>query len=99
MRGSGAAGIAAEADVCLLLIQIGKLVSREEHLNGSALPWHSRDKAVSFQRQNHLMHTWRCDLEIPLHFSLGRRTPVELCVVVDEGEILALFLRGLFFHG
>ena len=36
-------------------------------------------------------------LEVPLHVSLGRRTPVHLGVVVDEREVLPLFTREAHF--
>ena len=42
------------------------------------------------------MYRWWGYSEVPLHVSLGRRLTVDLCVVVDEGQVLTLFLSE--FH-
>ena len=50
----------------------------------------SLDESHLLQTQNHLMDCrWRHP-EIALHVSFCRRTPVDLRVVVDEGEVLTL---------
>ena len=41
------------------------------------------------------MHRWRRHPEIALHVSFRRREAVDLRVVVDEGEVLALLRRVL----
>jgi len=52
-----------------------------------------------FERDDHLMHRWCRYREVPLDVGFGRRTTIDLRVVVDEREVLALASRerGLDF--
>ena len=44
------------------------------------------------------MNGGRRDSEVLLHFSLRWRTSVDLAVVINESQILALFARVSFLH-
>jgi hypothetical protein len=60
---------------------------------------HSRspfDEAASLQPEYHVMDRRRRHTEISLHIGLRRRSAVHLFVVVNERQILALFLREGF---
>jgi hypothetical protein len=46
---------------------------------------------VLFESYDHLMDRRRRDSEVCLHICFGRRTAINLCVVVDEGKVLTLF--------
>ncbi len=45
------------------------------------------------QGEDHLMHRRRRHPEVALHFGFRRREAVDLRIVVDEGEVLALIPR------
>src|SRR5689334_15046231 len=68
-------------------------------MDGPGLPGRSLDEAACFERQDHLMHGGRRDSKVLPHFSLRRRTSVDLAVVINESQILTLFVRVSFLHG
>jgi hypothetical protein len=68
-------------------------------MDGPGLPGRSLDEAACFERQDHLMHGGRRDSKVLPHFSLRRRTSVDLAVVINESQILTLFVRVSFIHG
>ena len=61
--------------------------------NGSALPGSFFDEAVALQGLDRLVNRGRGNPEVALQVGLRGRLAVDLCVVIDEGKILALF-RG-----
>jgi len=77
-------------------LQVWKVLAREQKPEGSALPRSSLNVAVGFECDDHLVNRRRADAKVPLHLGLGRRTTVDFAVVVNEGEILALFMRERF---
>ena len=78
------------------LLQVRKFLSREQEPDGSSLPGSSLNEAVRFQGKDHLVNGWWADTKVSLHVGLGRRTAVDLAVVMNEREILSLFLREGF---
>ena len=52
--------------------------------------------AAGLERENHLMNRWRRDVEVPLDVRLRGRAAVDLIVVVNESQVLAL-TRGEVF--
>lgn len=50
------------------------------------------------QLDDHLMNRGGRDLKVSLHVGLSRRAPVDLVVVVNEGEELALPWREVAGH-
>jgi len=67
-------------------------------MDRSGLPGRSLDEPARFERQDHLMHGWRRDSKVLLHFGLRGRASVDFGVVIDEGQVLALFIRIRFLH-
>ena len=59
------------------------------------MPRNPGDKSVLLQSENHLMYRWWCYSKVLLHVGLGRRPTVDLRVVIDKGQVLALFLSKL----
>ena len=53
----------------------------------------SADEACALKSENHLVDGRRCDAEPALDFGLGRGLQVDARVGIDEGQILALFVR------
>jgi hypothetical protein len=66
------------------LDQVQQLVARNQQTDGSSLARQSLDKAMSFERQDHLVYERREDLEVSLHFGLRRWVPVDFSVVVND---------------
>lgn len=62
----------------------------------SALPRYAIDEAVGLHCQHHLVYRWWRNAKVPLHVRLRWCPAVHLRVVVDEGQILALFVRCFF---
>src|SRR3954462_13410409 len=52
--------------------------------------------AEALQREDHLVHGRRGELEMALHVGLGRGTAVDAGIGVDEGQVLPLPLGELF---
>lgn len=57
------------------------------------------DKAVVFERQNHLMDRRRGDAEVALHVGFGGRSSNHLGIGVDKGQVLALLGGEARFGG
>ena len=57
-------------------------------------PWNAFDKSGTVEIENHLVNTWRGNLEESPHISLGRRSPEHLRIGMDEGQVLALLYNG-----
>ena len=74
------------------LDQVRQLVARNQQTDGSSLARCSPDKAMSFERQDHLVYGRRRDVEVLLHFGLRGRAPVDFAVVVNERQVLALLI-------
>jgi len=51
------------------------------------------------ERHNHLMNGWGRDSEVYLHIGFGGRSPVNLRVVIDEGQKLSLPRCVSLCHG
>src|SRR6516162_5661956 len=64
-----------------------------QQLDGPSLSWRSCDEAARFEGQDHLMYGRRRDSKVLLLFGLRRRTSVDLSVVINKSQILALFVR------
>jgi len=71
-------------------LQLWQLLARQQQLERAALAWRPPDESQPLQAQDHLMDRRRRNLEIALHVSFRRRAPVDLRVIVDEGEVLPL---------
>jgi hypothetical protein len=78
------------------LLQVRKILACEEEPEGSSLPGNPLNEAVGFQVEDHLVHRWRAHAKVSLHVGLGRRTAVDPAVVMNEREILPLFVREGF---
>jgi Homeodomain-like domain len=76
----------------------GQVFGGEEHLDAARHPWLAADQAETLQREHHLVHARRADLEMALHVALGRWPAVDPCVGIDEGQALTLPL-GQGFRG
>ena len=81
-----------------LSLQRRKLGQRNENTDGPPNAGSTFDVSGNLQRDDHLMHSWRRYAEVPLDVRLGRRTTVDLAVVVDEREVLALAGRERGLH-
>jgi len=62
------------------------------------LPGRSLDEPPGHERQDHLMYGRRRNLKVLLHLGLGGRASVDSSVVIDEGQVLALFGGIGFLH-
>jgi hypothetical protein len=63
-----------------------------------AFPRLSTDEPQILQSEHHLVHGRRADAEEAQHIRLRRRFAVDHGVVVDEGQVLALFLGPIVFR-
>ena len=72
---------------------------RDQQLDGSGLAGRSRNEPPCFECQDHLMYGWRRNSKVPLHLGLRGRASVDFAVIMDEGQVLALFIRKRIFHG
>lgn len=83
------------------LFQIGQILTLQQELYRSGLPWNARDKTQALQSHDHLVDRGWGGLEVALKIGFGWWLPIQLGVVVDEGEILTLFcsIRHLGFNG
>ncbi len=79
-------------------VQIRKLIRRHQDANGAGLPGDPGNQPPFFQGQHHLVDAGRRHPEEPLHVSLAGRLPVNLGVVVDEGQVLSLLVSELLLH-
>ena len=59
----------------------------------------SRDEAVAFKAENHLMDGWRGDAEVALHVSLSGGVVEHAGIDVDEGQIVALLFGEAMVAG
>jgi tRNA-splicing ligase RtcB len=78
--------------------QFRKNIRRNQNANAARLARGARDEPPSFKSEDHLMNGRRRDIEVTLHISLGRRTLMNLGVVMDEGEVLTLLARERICH-
>src|SRR5882757_7483517 len=78
------------------LLKVGEVLPCEQQPEGSSLPRSPLNEAVGFECEDHLMHGRRAHAKISLHVGLRRRSAVDFGVVVNEREILALFVREGF---
>ena len=76
-------------------LKCGQLLGRQQDAQGTRLAGRPGEQALGFQVQNLLMNSRGRHPKEPLYVRLGRRPPMDLSVVVDEGEVLAL-LGGVF---
>ncbi len=80
--------------------QFRKNIRRNQNANAARLARGARDEPPSFKSEDHLMNGRRRYIKVTLHISLGRRTPVNLGVVMDKSEILALLSgKPVWHHG
>ena len=61
-----------------------------EHLDAARDAWLAANVAEALQREDHLVHGRRAELEMALHVGLGRGTAVDAGIGVDEGQVLPL---------
>jgi hypothetical protein len=80
----------------LQLIQVREILARQEEPDGSSLPGSPLNETVGFQGKDHLVHGRRAHAKVCLHGGLGGRTAVDPAVVINEREILPLFVREGF---
>ena len=74
----------------------GQVSGGEEHLDAARDAWLAADVAEALQREDHLVHGRRAELEMALHVGLGRGTAVDAGIGVDEGQVLPLPLGEAF---
>ena len=74
------------------LFQIRQFHRCDEKPNRPSLSGSPLDEAPSLQPEHHIVDRGRRHSEIALHIGLGRRSAIHLLVVVDERQILTLFL-------
>ena len=74
----------------------GQVLGGEEHLDAARDAWLAADVAEALQREDHLVHGRRAELEMALHVGLGRGTAVDAGIGVDEGQVLPLPLGEAF---
>ena len=55
----------------------GQVFGGEEHLDAARDAWLAVDVAEALQREDHLVHGRRAELEMALHVGLGRGTAVD----------------------
>src|SRR4051812_43923907 len=66
----------------------GQVLGGAEHLDAARDAWLAADMAEALQREDHLVHGRRGELEMALHVGLGRGTAVDAGIGVDEGQVL-----------
>ena len=66
------------------------MLGSNEDLNASGDAGLTANKAISFERHDHLMDRGRADLEVALHVGFGGRAAEHVRVSIDEGQILTL---------
>src|SRR3954471_1707828 len=76
----------------------GQVFGGEEHLDAARDAWLAANVAEPLQREDHLVHGRRAELEMALHVGLGRGTAVDAGIGVDERQVLPL-PRGEAFRG
>src|SRR4051812_26666189 len=74
----------------------GQIFGSEEHLDAARDAWLAADVAEALQREDHLVHGRRAELEMALHVGLGWGTAVDTGIGVDEGQVLPLPLGEAF---
>jgi hypothetical protein len=75
-----------------VLLEIRKILAREQKPDGSSLPGSPLYETVGFKCEDHLVHGRRAHPKIALHVGLGGGLAFDLAVVVNEREILTLFV-------
>jgi hypothetical protein len=78
------------------LLEIRKILACKQKPDGSASSRNPLNEAVGLQGDDHLMHRRWTHPKVPLHVDLGGRLAVDLAVIVNEREILTLFVREGF---
>ena len=78
------------------LFQVRKILACQQEPDGSSLPGSPLNEAVGFQCKDHLVHRRRAYAKVSLHVGLSGRTAVDPAVVMNESEILSLFVREGF---
>jgi hypothetical protein len=63
-----------------------------EEFDASGDAWLTANKAGAFEGENHLVDRGWTDAEMTPHVGFGWRTPEDVRVRVDEGQILALLV-------
>ena len=71
-------------------VQIRQLVAPQPELDRPARARGARDEPALLQGDDHVVDRGRRDLEVSLHVGLGGRDTMDLRVIVDEGQVLAL---------
>src|ERR1017187_10762148 len=67
-------------------------------MDGPRLSGRSLEEAAGLERQDHLVYGRRGDAKVPLHFGLRGCAAVNLAVVIDESQVLTLFVGVGFPH-
>jgi hypothetical protein len=78
-------------------VPVSPLLSRQvssgdQHPDGPGNAWSALNKPFLFQIDYHLMDRRRTDAKMPLHFVFCRRNAMDLCVLIDERQVLSLLL-------
>ena len=92
VRQIATAALAFSALSTLQLLKIRKIPACKQKPDGSSLPGSTLNETVGFKSKDHLVHGGRAHAKVSLHIGLGGRLAVDLAVVVNEGEILTLFV-------
>ena len=87
-------GRRAQFGFCVNSFQVWQFVSLDPKRNRPSLSGSAGDKPVLLERHDHLVDRGWGHLKVPLHVSFRRRLAIELGVVVDKRQVLALLLGG-----
>ena len=72
------------------------MLGRDQNLDAARYAGLAADEACAFKGKDHLVNGRRGNPEVPLHLPFGGRSPMQACVEIDKGEILALLGRKSF---
>jgi hypothetical protein len=72
------------------LFQSWQIFASNHQADRPCAPGGSFDESFCFKRKHHLMHSGRCNSEVPPYVGLRRRTVIKLGIVVNERQILTL---------
>ncbi len=67
-----------------------QVTPRNQHLDRPSLARSPSDEVPALEREDHVVHRRRRDIEVPLEVRFGRRAPVDLRVGRNERQVLPL---------
>ncbi len=78
------------AELMQVSFERGQSSGWNKDTDGAGCPRSSLEVPPSLKRKHHLVNRWRRDLEVPLDVRLSGWAPIDLVVVVDKRQVLAL---------